>query len=363
MPSVLICYIDDQVSDDAERYRERLSRSPNIECELIPPPSWEEIEDLVADPPDLFLIDYKLSLTQPDGTRAAYQGSTLADAIRDKAPDCPIVLITRQTILNDLTRERRRQLTEQMQMFDELILKSLLDDELERAHHLLVSMAEGFRALSEIEEKTWEPLVEVLETSEEEAEVLGEAAPPLQKGEWTVTGMAYWIRNVILEFPGTLYDPINAATRLGISEDSFWTEEVQELLEPAKYTGVFAPLDGRWWKGRLFKIAQDLAIEVGVRGPTKRAFREAFQRRFGSDLSPAICVWDKTPIAEWVCYILSQPVKMANSLRYYPDRRPSVMDDARVSFLAIQTDPEFNEEYLDSEGLRLLEEILEMPEP
>ena len=248
-------------------------------------------------------------------------------------------------------------------MFDELILKSRLDDELDEVHHLLVSMAEGFRALSEIKEKTWGPLVGVLGTSEEEAKVLGEAAPPLQEGQWTVTGIAYWIRNVILEFPGILYDPTNAATRLGISKDSFGSEEVQELLKPAEYTGVFAPLDGRWWKGRLFKIAKDLAVETGVRGPTKRAFREAFQKRFDSDLSPAICVWDKTPIADWVCYLLRQPVKMANSLRYYPDRRPSVMDDARVSFLAIQTHPEFNEEHLDPEGLRQLKKIQESPQP
>jgi hypothetical protein len=104
-------------------------------------------------------------------------------------------------------------------------------------------------------------------------------------------------------------------------------------------------------------------VEVGVRGPTKRAFKEAFKKKFGSDLSPAICVWDKTPIADWVCYLLHQPVKMANSARYYPDSRPSVMDDARVSFLAIQTHPEFNEEHLDLEGLRQLDTIRGLSQP
>lgn len=366
MSSATICYIDDEASV-AEQYRKRLSRSPDIECNLIPPPSWEEIEELTTDPPDLFLIDYQLSLRQLSGTKATYQGSTLADAIRDKAPDCPIVLITRQSILDELTPQRRRQLTERMQMFDELILKRLLDNELEKAHHLLVSMAEGFSVLWEIE-KSWEALVEVLGANEEEIEVLGEAAPPLatpalEDREWITTQMAYWIRNVILEFPGLLYDPVNAATRLGISKDSFHTGEVQELLEPARYTGVFAPLEGRWWKGRLFRIAEDLSVDAGVRGPIKQVFAEAFQERYGLELSPAICVWDHTPIADWVCHILAQPVKMRNSLRYHPDSRPDVMDDARVSFRAIREREEFNEAYLDPEGLRLLDKIWEMPEP
>jgi hypothetical protein len=173
---------------------------------------------------------------------------------------------------------------------------------------------------------------------------------------------------VVLEFPGILYDPIHAATRLGISEESFQTGKVQELFEPARYTGIFNPLEGRWWQGRLLRIAQDLALEAEVKGPTRQVFAEAFKKKFGSELSPAICVWDHTPIADWVCYVLRQPVKMKNSLRYHPDRRPDVMDDARVSFRAIRDREEFdreefNEAYLDPGGLRLLDDVLEKPEP
>jgi hypothetical protein len=366
MSPATICYIDDETSV-AKRYEERLSRWSDIECNSIPPPSWEEIEQLTTDPPDLFLVDYQLSLRQPSGAKAAYQGSTLADAIRDKASDCPIVLVTRQSILDELTPQRKRQLTERMQMFDELILKSSLDDELEKAHYLLLSMAEGFRVLRETE-KTWEALVGVLGATAEEMEVLGEAAPPLatpppEDTEWITTEMAYWIRKVVLEFPGILYDPIHAATRLGISKESFQSQEVQELLEPARYTGIFDPFEGRWWKGRLLRIAQDLALEADVHGPTRQAFADAFERVSGSQLTRATCVWDHTPIADRVCYVLSQPVKTKNSLRYHPDRRPDVMDNARVSFRAIRDAEKFNEAYLDPGGLRLLEDILELAEP
>lgn len=362
MASVAICYVDEEIAR-AERYRQRLSRSSDIECRLVSPPPLGQIEELTRDPPDLFLIDYQLAAQRENGARASYQGSTLADAIRDRVPDYPIVLITRQPILHELSKQRRRQLTERMQLFDELILKDLLDDQLDKAHHLLVSLSEGFRVLREIEEKTWEALAGILRASQTELEILGEAAPPLEGKEWITTGIAHWIRKVILEFPGIVYDPIHAATRLGISKQSFQNEEVQELFEPAEYGGIFDPLEGRWWKGRLLEIAKDLALRVGVEGPTNKVFAVAFQERYDLKLSPATCVWDHTPIADWVCHVLRQPVKMKNSLRYHPDTRPDVMDDARVSFRAIRESEEFNEAYLDPGGLRLLDEILEEPEP
>lgn len=378
MPKIVAYYVDDEASTEGKRYQERLSRAEGFECKLIPPPKWDELGAFITDSPDLFLIDYELSLVQPDGTKAAYQGSTLAAEIRIRLPDCPIVLITRESILGQLDRRTRRQLTEHMQPCDELILKSMLDDDLDGTRQLLISLVNGFHALSNIADKTWEPLVEILGANDEEAGLLREAVPPLprraelvagaadwirQEREWIVTGAANWVRTVVLGFPGILYDPINAATRLGISVEAFRDDKVQELMEPAKYVGVFAPPEGRWWKGRLFRIAKELAKEEDVDGPPNRAFAEAFRKRFGRELSPAICVWDRTPIADWVCYVLRQPVKIKNSLRYYPDSRPSVMDDARVSFRAIRESNEFYEELLDSEGVKLLKEIESLPEP
>jgi hypothetical protein len=363
MSDIEILYIDDQAPNEAERLRERLSRAEGLECKLIPPPTWDEIDSLIASPPRLFLIDYELSLMQPNGKKAPYQGTTLAAEIRDRLPDCPIVLLTRQSILNELSPERKRQLNERMQMCDELMHKSTFDDNLEEAHRLLLSIAEGFHVLGNIK-KTWEPLAEAMGADQGETELLGEAAPPLQQGEWFVTGIAHWIRNVVLGFPGILYDPVYAATRLGISEESFQTKEMQELLAPARYTGVFSQSEVCWWKGRLLRIARELTTEMGIRGPVKQSFSEAFHKSQGVELAPATCVWDHTPGADRVCHILHKPVKMGNSLRYYPDNRPSIMDDARVSFRAMREEDElFNEELLDAEGLELLPEIWKLPEP
>ena len=363
MPKIVAYYVDDEASTEGKRYRERLARAEGFVCKLIPPPKWDELSAFLADPPDLFLIDYELSMVQPDDTKAAYQGSTLAAEIRTRLPDCPIVLITRESILDQLDRRTRRQLTEHMQPCDDLILKNMLDDELDGTRQLLISLVNGFRTLGNITDKTWERLIESLGANGEEAGLLREAAPPLQEGEWIVTGAAGWIRRVVLDFPGILYDPVNAATRLGISEKAFRDDKVQELIEPAKYVSVFALPEGRWWKGRLFTIAKELAKDEDVDGPPNRVFAEAFRKRFGRELLSAICVWDRTPIADWVCYVLRQPVKIKNSLRYYPDSRPSVMDDARVSFRAIRESNKFYEELLDPEGVKLLKEIEALPEP
>lgn len=42
------------------------------------------------------------------------------------------------------------------------------------------------------------------------------------------------------------------------------------------------------------------------------------------------------------------------SIKYYPDNRPSVMDEARVSFKAIKTSDEVNFELFDSIGLEII---------
>ena len=307
------------------------------------------------------MIDYELNLVQEDDTKSPYQGNTLAAAIRERLPDCPIVLITRDTILEQLNHQRRRQLVGRMQMYDELILKEDLDDNLNITRQELVSIAEGFSVLAQVKNKTWLSLVEAMVANQDENQVLREASPPLEEAEWIVTDAAYWIRKVVLEFPGILYDSLNAATRLGISEESFLTEEVQNVMTPAKYTGVFAPTNGRWWKGRLFEIAQGLAADI--RGPVIRTFTQACKKILGVELLPSVCVWDHRPVADWVCYVLQQPVKIKHSFRYYADNRPSVMDNARVSFRAIRESRQFYPELLDAEGLDRLKEIEGLPEP
>jgi len=343
---------------EAKHYRNQLSLSEEIECELIPPPpKWEELDKLF-NKFDLFLIDLELDRVQSGDKGVNYRGTTLTAELRARFPDYPIVLITRKSILG------KQQFAEHMQTYDELIFKSALDEKPNDRQQLLISLSNGFDALRNITNKTWKSLVKLLKVDDEEADLLREAMPPMAKGKWIVAEAARWVRNVVLRYPGILYDPIHAATRLGISLDSFRNDKVQKIIKPARYKGrIFSPPEGLWWKGRLFKIAKNLTVEEDINGPINHVFAKAFHKRYSIELSPAICVWDKTPIADWVCCISDEPVKLRNSLRYYPDNRPSIMDGARVSFRAIRESDDFEEELLDAEGIELLENIENLPEP
>jgi hypothetical protein len=364
MTSIKVCYVDDQAGTDAKRFQERLSRGGDIECQLAGPPTWQDLERLwQAEAPDLYLIDYVLNTLQEDGTKASYQGTTLSAEIRTRLPDCPIILITRETILQQLDTRTRRQLAERMQVFDELILKDSIDDDLESCQYLLVSMARGFQTLSSSPEKTFSSLIAALGATEEEANALREAAPPLAQGEWITSGAAQWIRNVVLAYPGILYDPLYSAMRLGLDVSFFQRPEVLALVEPAKYQGVFAPREGRWWKDRLLSLAKEIALGEDVNRPINLAFPEVVRRRTGLDPVLAVCTWDHKPVADAICYIRREPVKMKHSLRYYPDDRPSIMEHARVSFRAIRESNKFSESLLDSEGVSMLPEIEHLDEP
>jgi hypothetical protein len=61
-----------------------------------------------------------------------------------------------------------------------------------------------------------------------------------------------WVRRVLVQQPGFLYDQIWAATFLGLKRDSF--DKVASLFQPAAYSGVFAlPDSSRWWTSTLAK--------------------------------------------------------------------------------------------------------------
>jgi len=354
-----VVYFDDQIDVDTKRLVDRLQLSGEIKCDLVPPP--ERLPDQEGEPPDLFMIDQDLSHA------TGYAGSTLAEHIRQTYPDSPIILITRRPILADLGVQRRRHLSESIRVFDELILKETFEDRLKSIQSLVLSLAEGYRVLRNTQIKNWDSLVALLDAGDEEAE-LRQVIPPLSiedggMSTWTVASTAYWIRHVLLQFPGITYDSLHAATRLGLSIDLFWLDAVQRVLEASRYEGPLEGPDPRWWKSKLLKASRTLALEAGVDGPINLAFPEALQRLRGVDVKPPICIWDGTPVADRVCFVLQKPVKSEHSLRYYPDNRPAVMDAARVSFKAVRESDDFNPDLLDEESLSLLPEIEKLEEP
>jgi hypothetical protein len=341
-----VLYIDDEITEpgrDARKIQNLLNVEGEFECELRLPP--KTFSDLPTDLSDALLVDLDLATMPDEGEPVSYFGSTLAAEMRMRHPACPIVLVTRPHVIAG-----KSSLLEESMDVDLIVMKDAINRTPDEIRAKIVALIQGFRALQAIAGKEWSSVLKLMDANEDEANLLREAAQPLESKQWNIPQVARWIRNVVMGFPGILYDALTTATRLGISEDAFRSPGVQKLMKPAKYTGVFGTFKERWWRDRMFNIAQSLILEQGLQGPVFQKFAEAFAAKFGTVLTPAICIYDGTPIADWVCYILKEPVKQRNSIPYYPDSRPAVMDQARVSFKAIREHNEFDESLVDSDS-------------
>lgn len=352
-----VLYIDDEAlpsNGEAEAITRLLNVPGQFECILQLPP--KNFSVLPIDHPDALLVDHDLT-SAPDGNDpVSYMGSTLASEMRMRQPTCPIALVTR---LHVTATRWQEQFLRQSSDLDLIIDKDDIIRTPEKVRATIISLAEGFKALDHACGQDWESVLDLMGANEDEKNLLREAGPPVSNGQWNPPQTAKWIRNVVLRYPGILYDELTAATRLGIHVESFRLPRVQELMGPARYQGLFGDDEIRWWRGRLFNVAQSLMLAQNIKGAVSEQFREAYQLQFDEALEPAICVYDETPTADWVCYILRVPVKQENSVPYYPDSRPSVMDQARVSFTAIKGSNAFDESLVDADSYDLVKSLWE----
>lgn len=325
----------------------------NVEA-LAPPIDLNDIESVFGFNPDLVLIDYELDSVQPGSSSIAnYRGTTLAARIREESPELPIVLLTRSNLGTWLEAQRT---VEAGSIFDEVLYKEEdLRHRPEGAHSKLVSLARGYRTLSESEERTSGDLLEMLQTDDEGRQGAREAQPP--PDSWAVFEAANWIRFVLLRHPGVLYDHAHAATALGVSTEDFLNDDMQQLLESAEYRGPFCEEYQRWWRHTLFAEANRLSSHIDESVGFRESFRVAASAALGVELEPARDIETGISPADTVCYLLSVPVRIETSLPYQPDGRPPVMDPARVSFKAIRERNDVQEMYIDVASRPRIEEI------
>jgi hypothetical protein len=353
---LVVCYIDDK-SEDRTRYSSLLSNG-RVKVEANPPPANINMNSLLARRPELFLVDYELIKAESNRPTVSYRGGALANAIRESYPERPIVLLTRKNLLGG---DEFPQLADVRHSFDEVLFKGDIEHDRSTARQQLLALASGFNLLRRARRRDWQALFRALNAHPASYDLLRRAAPPRSEitpeGHWRVHEAAFWIRNVLLRFPGILYDRLHAATTLGISMSSFSKSKVQALFVPAAYSGVFSEVECRWWRERLFEIAQDLISDAGMQGPINLTFGKAFKKKHDLNLEQAVCIYSKERPADCVCYILQKPVKRSYSLAYHPDDRPGVMDAARVSFKAVLEDNHVLDECFDEESLKLAKEL------
>jgi hypothetical protein len=358
----LVIFVDDKQSE-AEDLIKRLNATGLLSVQYFAPTENLDISSLPEDI-KLLLVDWELNTQQDDGKKVSYLGATFSTRFREVKPNTPIILSTKKDIFG-----RNIRLSTDNGIFDGKMFKEEIKEDPEEAAKKCLIWIEGYEKLTEVD-KNLTGIFDLLSaTEEDDLAAIGNANLPLttksadtHTSVWEIVSMARWINEVFLEYPGFIYDNLHAATFLGISLESF--ESILPELEALKYTGAFAPSQGRWWKSKLQKFAQEIIAEANMNTVSiQHNFQKAFEQKFKTKISYSQCVYSKQSPADWVCYLLKKPVMLRYSLSYYPDNRPLAMDEARVSFTAIKEDHRnlFYEYFnvSDKEALNIIKELSE----
>lgn len=367
-------YIDDD-EKELEKYKERfeeneLSREYFEIITVKAQGLLGRISKIKGRNPELILVDYDLNKPDEKQRKSPVFGLTLSTELKQNFQEIPIVLFTRRSVfkIEDYSRIDRTV----SNLLDDIIYKDELFKQDEKLDSLY-ALASGFKILRENKSREWEDLLEILKAPQIDEDCLKRSNPPLAPRErwivadaarwthkWSVSEAANWIRNILINYPGILYDPVYSATLLGISESSFLSEAIQNFFSEAKYSGIFAPSEGRWWRSKLRETAFSIMDEEQRDLPIREGFPPAWEKTKNMEIEKSKCVFSGEHFPEWVCHVLHKPVMIKYSLAYRADDRPLVMDEARVSYEAIRTANEINDGLFDQLGKEMLEGIRKM---
>ena len=200
----------------------------------------ELLSEIKTTKPELILVDFDLSKPKND-ILLGISGTTLSTALKEKYPDIPAVLFTKKSVFKIEKYSRQA-----LYSLDNVVYKNEVfqasGDNLNQLHALAV----GFKNLRKKQSSKWEDILKVIKAPQIDYDILKLSNPSLFLGGiWSVSEVAKWVRKTLIKYPGILYDPIHSATFLGLSEGEFLSEKTKGIFTKAKYSGVFAPGEGR----------------------------------------------------------------------------------------------------------------------
>lgn len=244
------------IDDDADREvaAVNLGKYLGVDCLFVNVKPENVDYMLVIDKvnPDLILIDHNLTEI---GTGTIKKGSTIAALIREKHPKYAIVCITGQDC--SIIDSRQKSSYETILGYDDI-----------KDHYLTMkSIAESYSKMKKNPPKEAKELFDLMKVPKEELIRLETILPHELKENFNDLGnfsnISHWIRDVLIERPGFLYDRLWAATLLGLNESGF--KKVEMLFEPARYKGLFTDESKeRWWKSELIKILSKRVTSSGL---------------------------------------------------------------------------------------------------
>ncbi len=236
-----ILWIDDEIS--REGTSKTLEEALNIKVEFYNV-HGAKIMDILNEvnrksEPNLILIDHWLNNIEGPSER----GSSIAEILREKWTDCPIVAITG---VADEIDEHQKNLYEDV----------IPIEDLSNSHSLIKSIVTDFQALRTDRPDSIDNLIKKLNPPLADVEMLRSIIPKHLrnfKDKSLLINIYKWIRSELYARPGFLYDAIWTATFIGIKVESL--NKVKNIISPAQYNGLFSDIDNpRWWKTKLRDI-------------------------------------------------------------------------------------------------------------
>lgn len=199
------------------------------------------IEVLKGPQPALVVLDHILDKTKSEN-RLFQTGSTIAEAIKEPWPACPVIGVTNVDNVEDIDVRTKR-------TYDALFPFQHLSKHINQ----IAAIRKGFALIASTKARSARGLVQLLKPPEDELDRLVAVLPDDLKESFRDPSLASrlhcWVDH-LLDRPGFLYDGLWASTFLGLNEIGF--AKISDAFAKAKYNGVFACRDTpRWWLSRL----------------------------------------------------------------------------------------------------------------
>ncbi|WP_293742423.1 response regulator [uncultured Pedobacter sp.] len=248
--------------------------------------------------PDLIIIDHNLidSVKEDEKNKILIRrGSSAATIIRQTWKDCPIICISGMDAKDLDTQEKA--------IYEEIYSDHKISD-----HYAEISsIAMSFSVLKEHKPENIDDFFKLLGCPESEKEKLKAIIPKDLKENFKDGGLiveiSNWVRKILLNRPGFLYDRLWTSTYLGLNKSGF--EKVEPIFENARYNGVFACKGNeRWWKSELLRILGETVKQPGLPGIKSRQLTGVVEGDYsrcyvtGELLPETVAFIDETPNAK-----------------------------------------------------------------
>lgn len=198
-------------------------------------------EFLTGQKPKLVILDHFLD---PPESQIYKRGSTIAEAVKDKWPACPVIGITAADLsgINERTRGA----------YDEFFDYTRFKDHLGQ----IEVIAHGFQTVAGNAPLDQNKVLSLLNAPKGDGERLIGAMPDLlrkMEEDSSRPSVVYeWIQH-LYQRPGFLYDTLWTATFVGLTIEGF--AKVEERFREGLYSGVFGRAeDKRWWSNELSRL-------------------------------------------------------------------------------------------------------------